>query len=403
MKPTKLHKPLLQTVQRGLENIFEGSYADKEVQKILRTNKQFGSKDRSFIAETIYDIVRWKKNYEIIIESLKISDSGWQAFIFVSLMKRQYDLLNPEIFGIDIDHLKDDALSPLPLNDSRISFPGWLDERCYNELSEAWNKIAESLNAPARIFIRANTLRTSREKLLNLLKQEGIETAVPFSSSNSEREIKTCIEILSKNNLRNSTLYKNGLFEFQDLGSQAIGQFCNVKAGQTVVDLCAGAGGKTLQLSALMNNTGKIYATDKLHLRLENLDKRVQQAGCRNIKVINYDEVKTLKDVDVLLIDAPCSGLGTIKRHPDTKWKLKNEDIERYIEIQSSLLQEYKNIIHTSGKIIYATCSILPSEGEDQIKNFLQKNPEFILKNELRIHPHFHGCDGFYMAEISRK
>ncbi len=403
MKPTKLHRPLLQTVQKGLENIFEGSYADKEVQKILRTNKQFGSKDRSFIAETIYDIVRWKRNYEIIIQELQIPDAGWLAFIFVSLMKRQYDLVNPEIFGIDIDHLNDDDLPGLPLNDSRISFPEWLDQRCNNELGDTWNKISASLNIPARIFIRANTLRTSREKLVNLLKEEGIETSIPFSSSNPEREIKTCIEILSKNNLRNSGLYKNGLFEFQDLGSQAIGKFCNVKNGQTIVDLCAGAGGKTLHLSALINNTGKIYATDKNHERLENLQKRTQQAGCRNIKVINYDEAKTLKDIDVLLIDAPCSGLGTIKRHPDTKWKLKNEDIERYIEVQSSLLEQHKQIIHASGKIIYATCSILPSEGEDQIKNFLEKNPEFILKNELRIHPHLHHCDGFYMAEIVRK
>ncbi|MDB5228444.1 MAG: methyltransferase [Bacteroidota bacterium] len=403
MKPIKLHKPLLQTVQKGLENIFADSYADKEVQKILRTNKQFGSKDRSFIAETIYDIVRWKRNYEIIIKGLQIPDANWQAFIFVSLLRRQYDLLNPEIFEIDIDTLNDNDQLDLPLNDSRISFPEWLDQRCYNELDEAWNEIASSLNIPARIFIRANTLKTTAEKLLTLIKKEGIDAVIPFSSMNPERAIKTCIEILSKNNLRNSGLYKSGLLEFQDLGSQAIGQFCEVKTGQTVLDLCAGAGGKTLQLSALLNNTGKIYATDKNQARLENLEKRTQQAGCGNIKVINYDEVKTLKDIDVLLIDAPCSGLGTIKRHPDTKWKLKNEDIEQYIGIQSSLLQENKSIIRTSGKIIYATCSILPSEGEDQIKNFLRKNSEYILKKELRIHPHLHGCDGFYMAEILRK
>ena len=149
-----------------------------------------------------------------------------------------------------------------------------------------------------------------------------------------------------------------------------------------------------------MNNTGKIYSTDHNPDRLENLAKRAQQAGCKNIEIIDYVNAKEQKNIDVLLIDAPCSGLGTIKRHPDSKWKLKNEDIENYIKIQSFLLEDYKGVINGSKKIIYATCSILPSEGEWQVKRFIEKNPDYELRKELRIHPHQYPCDGFYMAEL---
>jgi 16S rRNA (cytosine967-C5)-methyltransferase len=265
-------------------------------------------------------------------------------------------------------------------------------------LGEEWNALASALNVPAKIYIRANTLRTSTEKLLNLLKKEGIEAAItdnPLSSN-----AKNSIEILSKNNLKNSKLYKEGLFEFQDLGSQAIGEFCGVKEKQTVLDLCAGAGGKSLHLSALMKNTGKIYVTDYNAHRLGSLHLRARQAGCRNIEIIPFDQAKNLKDIDLLLMDAPCSGLGTIKRHPDIKWKLKEEDIGRYIHIQTELLETYKNVIHKDGKTAYATCSILPSESEEQVKKFIEKNPAFKLKEQKRMHPHIDGCDGFYMASI---
>ncbi len=400
MKTIKLHHPLINTVQEGLENIFqEGSYADKEVQKIIRSKKQFGSKDRAFIAETIYDIVRWKNNYQQIISSLNLLTTSWKPFIFISLLKRGYSILNPEVLDINIHSLTPGNPPINTISDARISFPEWLDKHCLQELGEAWNEIAGALHEPAKVYIRTNTLKTNTKQLLEALHAEEIE-AIAVSTKIGSVYIKDCIEIRSKNNLRNSTLYANGWFEFQDIGSQAIGLFCGVRSDYTVLDLCAGAGGKTIQLSALMQNKGMIYATDFNENRLVNLEKRMIQAGCKNIKIISYAEAKKIKELDVLLIDAPCSGLGTIKRHPDLKWKLKEEHINNYISIQQELLEEHKDQIKKSGQIIYATCSILPSESEDQIKKFLRNNTGFSLQEEIRIQPNEYSCDGFYLSSL---
>lgn len=401
MPPIKLYKPLVDVVRTGLQHIFEeGSYADKEVQKILRGNKQFGSKDRSFIAETIYDIVRWKRNYEHFVTAENDAEkAGYDDLILLSLAQRQYELLNPEVLFSDIRAAK------IPLDD-RQSFPEWLDVRCSKELGERWTAIAAALNKPAAVYLRSNSIRIKAGDLLNMLKAAGIEARVVSAPEDPGEAItfpNNAIELLSKNNLRQSKGYKEGLFEFQDIGSQLIGEFCSVKTGQTVLDLCAGAGGKTLQLSALMLNGGKLYATDRHAHRLEQLQKRAHQAGCRNIRIILFEKAKDLRNIDVLLIDAPCSGLGTIKRHPDIKWKLKEADIDAYIRIQAALLDEYKNIVSAQGKIIYATCSILPSESEEQVDHFLKSNPGFQLTRAYRVNPDTLNADGFYMAELQRK
>ncbi|MBK6276208.1 MAG: RsmB/NOP family class I SAM-dependent RNA methyltransferase [Saprospirales bacterium] len=185
--------------------------------------------------------------------------------------------------------------------------------------------------------------------------------------------------------MKNSTFYKSGFFEFQDLGSQLIGEFCDLKSNQIVLDLCAGAGGKSLHLSAILQNKGKIYATDFKPERTKTLANRANNAGCKNIEIISFEKAMFLKNLDVILIDAPCSGIGTIKRNPDVKWKLKNNDIDNYKTIQAALLEKYKSLIHKNGKLIYATCSILPSENELQIQHFLKNNPDFELVKEIKL------------------
>lgn len=416
-KPIKLHKPLLEIVKNGLHEIFKnGSYADKEVQKILTNNKQFGSRDRSFIAETIYDIVRWKRNYEVLIESrVKSQESrqeNWNYLILVSLLNRKKEIINPEIFDIEFDfNNKEKWLIDF---NGRTSFPEWLDKLCSDEIGADWPAIAEALNVPAKTFIRVNTLKTTTENLLELLAKENVESKkvdedcfVPRNDAsvyNAFHETaKNCIEILSRNNLRNSSLYKAGFFEFQDFGSQLIGEFCAIQPNKTVLDLCAGAGGKTLHLSSILQNKGKIYATDFKSERTKQLAMRASHAGCKNIEIIPFSSVNSLRNLDVVLIDAPCSGLGTIKRNPDVKWKLQNETIDRYIEIQASLLEKNKSLIDKTGKIIYATCSILPSENELQVQRFLKKHPNFELRKEIKLSPHLYGVDGFYMAELVKQ
>ena len=403
-KPIKLHKPLLEIVKNGLHEIFNnGIYADKEVQHILLNNKQFGSRDRSFIAETIYDIVRWKRNYEQLMVNRKWSIGNWNNYILISLLNRKKEIVNPEIFDCEFDISKPENW--LINFDGRISFPEWLDKRCFDEIGEDWNSIATALNIPAKTFIRVNTLKITPENLLELLLKENIDAKItnPTALEKTGFSFKNCIEISSKNNLKNSTFYKSGFFEFQDLGSQLIGEFCDLRPNQIVLDLCAGAGGKSLHLSAILQNKGKIYATDFKPERTKTLANRANNAGCKNIEIISFEKAMFLKNLDVILIDAPCSGIGTIKRNPDVKWKLKNSDIDNYKTIQAALLEKYNSLIHKNGKLIYATCSILPSESELQIQHFLKNNPDFELVKEIKLSPAFYGVDGFYMAEIGWK
>ena len=403
-KPIKLHKPLLEIVKNGLHEIFNnGIYADKEVQKILMNNKQFGSRDRSFIAETIYDIVRWKRNYEQLMVNRKWSIGNWNNYILISLLNRKKEIINPEIFDCEFDISKPENW--LINFDGRISFPEWLDKKCFDEIGEDWNSIATALNIPAKTFIRVNTLKITPENLLELLLKENIDAKIilPTALEETGFSLKNCIEISSKNNLKNSTFYKSGFFEFQDLGSQLIGEFCDLKSNQNVLDLCAGAGGKSLHLSAILQNKGKIYATDFKPERTKTLANRANNAGCKNIEIISFEKAMFLKNLDVILIDAPCSGIGTIKRNPDVKWKLKNSDIDNYKTIQAALLEKYKSLIHKNSKLIYATCSILPSENELQIQHFLKNNPDFELVKEIKLSPAIYGVDGFYMAEIGWK
>ena len=403
-KPIKLHKPLLEIVKNGLHEIFNnGIYADKEVQHILLNNKQFGSRDRSFIAETIYDIVRWKRNYEQLMVNRKWSIGNCNNYILISLLNRKKEIVNPEIFDCEFDISKPENW--LINFDGRISFPEWLDKKCFDEIGEDWNSIATALNIPAKTFIRVNTLKITPENLLELLLKENIDAKItnPTALEKTGFSFKNCIEISSKNNLKNSTFYKSGFFEFQDLGSQLIGEFCDLRPNQIVLDLCAGAGGKSLHLSAILQNKGKIYATDFKPERTKTLANRANNAGCKNIEIISFEKAMFLKNLDVILIDAPCSGIGTIKRNPDVKWKLKNSDIDNYKTIQAALLEKYNSLIQKNGKLIYATCSILPSESELQIQHFLKNNPDFELVKEIKLSPAIYGVDGFYMAEIGWK
>ncbi len=407
----KVHTPLVQAIEKSLHSIFvSGFQADKEVNAVLKTNKSWGSRDRSFYAESIYDIVRWKLKYEFQLErqGIKVVPKDYKSILLVSLLSRKYALKNPEILGFT----EDAALTllnslHLPIEDYAIetSFPKELYSYCSTALGTSWKNVAACLNQQASVYLRVNTIKTAVEKCKEALNKE----AVAFKAATLEVDdlfLPHAIEILSKNNLKNSTYYKQGWFEFQDLGSQLISVFSlgDIKDFTTlrVLDMCAGAGGKTVHLSALMGNKGKIIATDFNSKRLIQLEKRALQAGCRNIQLIDFKELAKSKPFDIILIDAPCSGLGTLKRSLDIKWKLKVGEIENYISIQQQLLKDYSPLLKKNGKLIYATCSILPQENEMQIERFLAEQPQFKLEKSLTISPEQYNSDGFYMARLER-
>lgn len=413
MQELKIHQPIIDAIIVCLKAVFEeGKVADKEVGFLLKQYKNFGSRDRSMIAESVYDIVRWKLKYNHQLEIFNPGFTMYKHLILVSLLNREYGIKNPEVFGVTSDEIHGFLkVIELPIAEKQIeqSYPASVYDFCLESIGEQWHSIAAALNNKPSVFLRVNTLRTTRDALVEQLKNLQVEFSTDCVVPVSLAKNSDCIQILSKNNLKKSDLYNQGFFEFQDIGSQAIGNFLfgsitdttNLK-DITILDLCAGAGGKTLHLSALLNNEGKIYATDYKASRLRNLQQRAEQAGCKNIKIIDFKEVKQLKNLDFILMDAPCSGTGTFKRQADLKYKVTSEKIQEYQTIQASLLNEYKNLLHKNGQLIYATCSILPQENELQIQSFLKNNPGFSLVKSQQLLPTEYDGDGFYMACLSR-
>ena len=210
-------------------------------------------------------------------------------------------------------------------------------------------------------------------------------------------------------NVFKSEAFHSGLFEVQDASSQLVAAYLDVKPGMKVIDTCAGAGGKTLHLSALMENKGQIIAMDIYESKLKKLKIRARRNGAHNIDLRVIDSTKVIKKLhekaDRVLIDAPCSGLGVIRRNPDSKWKLQPEFIENIKKVQQDVLQQYSKMVKPGGKMVYATCSILPSENQEQVQAFLtsESGKDFTFVKENKVLAHISGFDGFYMALLQRK
>lgn len=255
-----------------------------------------------------------------------------------------------------------------------------------------------ALNEQAPTVLRANSLRTTTKELISDLADEGV---VSFPIKNYP----DAVQLEEKKNVFLTTAFKEGLFEVQDASSQKIGYFLDVKEGQRVVDACAGAGGKTLHLAALMKNKGQIVALDIFDWKLAELKRRAKRAGAHNIETRMISDNKVIKRLhekaDRLLIDAPCSGLGVLKRNPDSKWKIDQDFINRIKKEQQQILQDYSKMLKKGGKMVYATCSILPSENNLQVEEFIKNNPEFKMIKDEKVMPST-GYDGFYMALIER-
>ena len=402
----RLHRNLCLAVIDGLYDIFNsGYYADKVVQNLLKRDKRWGSRDRGFIAETIYEIVRYKRLYAEIAEvKSPFSRADLWRILAVWIVLRGISFPDCNYFSkVPKRRIKGrfDELSKI--RKFRESLPDWLDELGSSELGEdIWTKELSALNTQAEVILRVNTLKTSKETLRDILQNEDIETsAIPGYPSALKLKVRT--------NVFRTKAFKNGLFEVQDASSQLVAPFLEVEPGMRVVDCCAGAGGKTLHLAALMENKGQLIAMDIHQDKLRELKKRARRNSVHNISIRLIDSTKPIKKLygkaDRVLIDAPCSGLGVLKRNPDAKWKLDPEFLNRVRAVQKDLLERYSRMVKPGGKLVYATCSILPSENQDQLNGFLNSEPgkDFIFVKEKVILSHESGYDGFYMAQLVRK
>jgi 16S rRNA (cytosine967-C5)-methyltransferase len=402
----RLHRNLCFATIDGLMQIFnEGEYADKVIQQLLKRDKRWGSRDRAFVAETTYDIVRWKRLYAEIADVKEPFDRDnlWRMFAVWATLKgiklpdwKYFENTPTRKIKGRFDELSKDRKY-------RESIPDWMDEVGLKELGETkWTKEIAKQNEQAEVILRVNTLKTNKKDLQLRLQSEGIETEfLPNYPS--------ALKLKERANVFVTDTFKDGWFEVQDASSQLVAEFLDVKPGMKVVDTCAGAGGKTLHLASLMENKGLLIAMDIYESKLKKLKVRARRNGVHNFDMRVIDSTKPIKKLhskaDRVLIDAPCSGLGVLRRNPDAKWKLEPEFLDRIRGVQADVLQQYSKIVKPGGKLVYATCSVLPSENQDQVNNFLASEigKEFTFVEDKKIFAHESGYDGFYMALLERK
>ena len=402
----RLHRNLVLAIIKVLDGVFnQDLYADKTIEKILKQDKRWGSRDRGFIAETSYEIVRWKRLYLEIAEVKKPFNyqNLWRIFSVWAILK-----------GIILPNWKEFEETPRrrikgkfdklsKIRKFRESIPDWIDDLASKEMGEKkWEKEIAELNKMAPVILRTNTLKVIPSELQKILHNEDVLT-------DQVKGHPDALRLRERSNLFKKDSFQKGLYEIQDASSQLVAPFLNIEPGMKICDICAGAGGKSLHLSALSKNKGQIIAMDIYKHKLAQLKKRAKRNGAFNIEtklIENNKSIKRLKGkIDRLLIDAPCSGLGVLRRNPDSKWKLQPDFLNNIKKTQLEILKQYSTLIKPNGKMVYATCSILPSENEYQIKNFLdtKEGEKFKLEEEKKISPFISGFDGFYMARLSLK
>jgi 16S rRNA (cytosine967-C5)-methyltransferase len=274
-----------------------------------------------------------------------------------------------------------------------------MDELGRKELGKLWESEIHALNEQAKVILRTNTLKITPQKLQLILDEELIPTKLVEGYPEA-------LELYERADVFKTEAFKKGFFEVQDASSQKVGHALNLEPGLRVIDACAGAGGKTLHIAALMENKGQIIAMDIYGNKLKELKRRAKRAGAHNLETREIDSTKVIKKLhnsaDRVLIDAPCTGLGVLRRNPDAKWKLTPEFLKEIRGKQQNLLLDYSKMVKPGGLLVYATCSILPTENQVQVQDFLN-SPEgefFQLDSDEKILAHKSGYDGFYYAVL---
>jgi 16S rRNA (cytosine967-C5)-methyltransferase len=395
---TNIYPSLLKTAAAGLKRVFtDGQYAEQVLERLLASDSRLGSRDRKFIASVFYDLVRFRRHLEELEERQPLAKpDDWFLKVCLWLVHQGQDLGHiKETTGWDLEKIR----LPLSLSGAAgVSVPDWLWEHGMAELPDRWEKELHALNQQAPVYLRVNTLKINPEELVSVLAGEGIEAKlVPGHPDALEMEGRTNVIRLGS--------FRKGLYEVQDAASQRIAPFVQPEEGQLIIDACAGAGGKTLHLAALSHDKARIVAMDVEGWKLEELKKRASRAGLKSVETELIRGNKTLKywegKADRLLLDAPCSGLGVLRRHPDSKWKLNPEAIEEVMETQAEILHRYCRMLKPGGILVYATCSLMPGENDRQVAEFLEEHPEFQLEEMDRTWPS-EGWDGFFMARMRK-
>lgn len=399
------------------------SAADKQVSSFLREHRELGARDRHIVAETIYAILRHRR----VLSHLAQSGTGALGRRLVLLGAHQVldmESLKSAIAEEEFAWLSEVVTAPVDQLPAavRSNLPDeWFDAlvAAYGEAETL--RLTDALNQPAPLDIRVNTIKASKAEVVQAFEHAGID-ALPNEMA------PLGLRLTKKPALQKLDVFTSGAIEVQDEGSQLLTHLLGAKRGEMVADFCAGAGGKTLAIGAMMRNTGRLYAFDVAAHRLAKLKPRLARSGLSNVQAIAIESENDLKvkrlagKFDRVLVDAPCSGLGTLRRNPDLKWRHGVDSVARLTQLQASILRSASRLVKDGGTLVYATCSVLPAENQDVVNAFLAAHPEFervsareVLSAQkidvpedaeresyLQLLPHLHHTDGFFAACLRR-
>ncbi|HEX5802599.1 MAG TPA: RsmB/NOP family class I SAM-dependent RNA methyltransferase [Azospira sp.] len=393
--------------------------ADAVLSHYFREHRQLGHADRGFVAETCFTVLRKLRSLSARCDG----DASPRRLLLAALFcQRGWNLreLAPVTHEADAAWL---AAAKAARSEDwpaavRCDLPDWLYERLQARFAGDTEVLATALNRSAPLDLRVNPLKTTREAVLSRLAADGIAAEACAWSPLGVR-------LVEKPALARHPLFLSGEIEVQDEGSQLLGFLVAPKRGEMVADFCAGAGGKTLLLGALMRSSGRLYAFDVAEKRLANLKPRLARSGLSNVHPVrieseNDQKVKRLAGkLDRVLVDAPCSGLGTLRRNPDLKWRQTPQSVAELVAKQTAILAAAARLVKPGGRLVYATCSLLAEENDEVVGAFLAANPAFvalpaadILSRQgiafadgeaLRLLPHVHGSDGFFALAMERR
>lgn len=391
----KMHRILAEAASGIIKSVFkEHKVLDHALAAAFEENPKWGKRDRSFIAETAFEVVRWRRALGFLSDSEETN-----AMCAAQWVRMGYEIPTWWTYkGLTANEITErEILLAQQPRAIRESIPDWMDQLGHQELGATWDAEIAALNQRASVYLRVNTLMTTRTEAINWLASLGIiATEVPGLPD---------ALALAANKVLPKSLRSDGRIEIQDAGSQSIAPLLNAQPSERIIDACSGAGGKALHIAALIQNEGRVFGMDIDAKKLTELERRARRAkaSCLKAKLIEASTPADFEAVaDRLLIDAPCSGLGTLKRQPDLKWRLKPAQLERVQQIQKNLLASYTQMLKPGGRLVYATCSILPSENRAAVDSLIASG-RFTLKSEHPISPALTGFDGFYAAVLESK
>ncbi len=393
--------------------------ADTTLSRYFKDHPRLGSRERGAVAEGIYAILRNKSFFTDFAEAgssptmRRLTIMGLAEAVGADALG---GLTEEEAAFLERIAQIDRKLMPVQM---RTNLPKWLFDKFVAQYGEEETlQLAEALNKPAPLDLRVNTVKANRDEVMaELAKAPIVAEPMPYAPLG--------LRVHKKPALQNLPLFKNGAIEVQDEGSQVLSQIVGAKRGEMVVDFCAGAGGKTLALGALMRNTGRLYAFDVSEKRLAKLKPRMARSGLSNVHpvLIAHERDAKIKrlagKIDRVLVDAPCSGLGTLRRNPDVKWRQKPDAIGEMQQKQAAILDGAARLLKGGGRLVYATCSLLDEENDRIVEQFLADHDDFVLVpmnkvlaeqkidlemgDYLKLLPHKHQTDGFFAAVLERK